>query len=186
MSDDKKEMSQEVFANEIIPRIFLGNVDASKDRDFLIRNNISVIVNCTKDLPNVYQPLFLHDSVEDAPEDVKAWIQKNTIQYHRLAIDDNSRKEEIQLFEIECKKILYPFIQAYKEGKSILVHCLAGSQRSASFVAIWMMILFQRHFVEVKDFIVSNRPQAFLFGRQVNFQEAISNIENEIFPPDQE
>jgi protein-tyrosine phosphatase len=181
-----KRMSQEVFANEIIPRIFLGNVDASKDRDFLIRNNISVIVNCTKDLPNVYQPIFLHDSVEDAPEDVRTWIQKNTIQYHRLAVDDNSRKEEIQYFEVECKKILYPIIQAYKEGKSILVHCLAGSQRSASFLAIWMMIMFQRRFDEVKDFIVDRRPQAFLFGRQVNFQDAISNIESEIFPTDEE
>ena len=179
-------MSQEVFANEIIPRIFLGNVDASKDRDFLIRNNISVIVNCTKDLPNVYEPLFLHDSEENAPEDVKAWIYKNTIQYYRIAVDDNSREEEIQLFERECKKVLGPVLQEYKAGKSILIHCLAGSQRSASFVAIWMMILFQRRFEEIKDYIVERRNQAFLFGRQVNFQEAITNIENEIFPQDEE
>lgn len=174
-------MSQEAFANEVIPRVFLGNVDASKDRDFLIRNNISVIVNCTKDLPNVYEPLFLHDSVENAPQDVKAWIQKNTIQYYRIAVDDNSREEEIQLFERESKKMLGPVIQEYRAGKSILIHCLAGSQRSASFLAIWMMVLFQRKFEEIKDYIVSKRPQVFLFGRQVNFQEAISNIEDQIF-----
>ncbi len=174
-------MSQEAYANEVIPRVFLGNVDASKDRDFLIRNNISVIVNCTKDLPNVYEPLFLHDSVENAPEDVKAWIQRNTIQYYRIAIDDNSREEEIQLFERESKKMLGPVLQEYRARKSILIHCLAGSQRSASFLAIWMMVLFQRRFDEIKDYIVAQRPQAFLFGRQVNFQEAISNIEKNIF-----
>ena len=174
-------MSQEVFANEIMPRVFLGSVDASKDRDFLIKNNISVIVNCTKDLPNIYEPLFLHDSVENAPEDVKEWIHKNTIQYYRIPIDDNSRREEIKLFEKECKKILLPITQEFKANKSILIHCLAGSQRSASFLAIWMMILFQRKFEEVKDYIVSKRPQAFLFGKQVNFQEAITNIENDIF-----
>lgn len=174
-------MQQEQFANEVIPRIFLGNVDASKDRDFLIRNNISVIVNCTKDLPNIYEPLFLHDSVENAPQDVKEWIQRNTIQYYRIAVDDNSREEEIQLFERESKKILGPVMQEYRAGKSILIHCLAGSQRSASFLAIWMMVLFQRRFEEIKDYIVSQRPQAFLFGRQVNFQEAISNIEKNIF-----
>ncbi len=174
-------MSQEAYANEVIPRVFLGNVDASKDRDFLIRNNISVIVNCTKDLPNVYEPLFLHDSVENAPEDVKAWIQRNTIQYYRIAIDDNSREEEIQLFERESKKMLGPVLQEYRARKSILIHCLAGSQRSASFLAIWMMVLFQRRFDEIRDYIVSHRPQAFLFGRQVNFQEAISNIEKNIF-----
>ena len=98
-------MSQEVFANEIMPRVFLGSVDASKDRDFLIKNNISVIVNCTKDLPNIYEPLFLHDSVENAPENVKEWIHKNTIQYYRIPIDDNSRREEIKLFEKECNEI---------------------------------------------------------------------------------
>ncbi len=174
-------MSQEAYANEVIPRVFLGNVDASKDRDFLIRNNISVIVNCTKDLPNVYEPLFLHDSVENAPQDVKAWIQRNTIQYYRIAVDDNSREEEIQLFERESKKMLGPVLQEYRAGKSILIHCLAGSQRSASFLAIWMMVLFQRKFEEIKDYIVAQRPQAFLFGRQVNFQEAISNIEKNIF-----
>ena len=34
-------------AHEIIPRLWLGNVKASMYEDFIIRNNIAVVFNCT-------------------------------------------------------------------------------------------------------------------------------------------
>ena len=38
-------------ADEIIPRLWLGNINASQDNDFIQREGIDVIFNCTKDLP---------------------------------------------------------------------------------------------------------------------------------------
>ena len=38
-------------ANEILPGLWVGNYQSAYDTQFLKSNNISVIVNCTKDIP---------------------------------------------------------------------------------------------------------------------------------------
>jgi len=42
------------YAVEIYKGIWLGDVRASEDKTFLDKNNISVIVNMTKYLPNLF------------------------------------------------------------------------------------------------------------------------------------
>ena len=43
-------------AHQIIPRLWLGNFNSSQDVNFLNRNRVSVVVNCTKDLPFLKLP----------------------------------------------------------------------------------------------------------------------------------
>jgi hypothetical protein len=47
------------FYNEILPNLFLGSVEASKDNDFIFNKKISIIVNCSKDLKNEFQLNFI-------------------------------------------------------------------------------------------------------------------------------
>jgi hypothetical protein len=158
--------------HEIIPRIYLGGSDGSKDSSFIKGKKISVILNCTKDLPNHFEPLFI-EPIENAPEDVQKWIGENLPKYYRLPIDDNMKDVEIERFYEYSKKIIPIIIKHYYEGKNIFVHCLAGAQRSAAFVALLLTILEKISMEDAIDKIIKKRRQAFCFGMQINFHDAI-------------
>ena len=64
------------YAQEIIPLIFVGDCHSSQDKQFLQQHNIQVIVNCTKDLPNWYEPL------PTKPLD-QSFLEENFIKYFR-------------------------------------------------------------------------------------------------------
>ncbi len=166
------------MVNEIIPNVFLSGSDASFNTEFIKKANISTIFNCTKDLQNFFEPTFL-SPIESAPEEVKNWITSNTIKYYRLPIDDNLKEEEMQAFYQHTKELLPIIYHEYVHGKSILIHCLAGSQRSVAFLSVFLMYLLQKNFNEVKDMIVKKRPQAFFFGSQVNFLQPILQFQQD-------
>jgi hypothetical protein len=63
------------FYNEILPNLFLGSVEASKDNDFIFNKKISVIVNCSKDIKNEFQ-LNLLKPIEEAPIEIQEWLSK--------------------------------------------------------------------------------------------------------------
>jgi protein-tyrosine phosphatase len=128
------------FYHEILPNLFLGSVEASKDNDFIFNKNISVIVNCSKDLKNEFQ-LNLLKPIEEAPQEIQEWLYNNSyyIKYYRIPIDDNGKDIEIENFYKYTMRILHLIIDEYKKGKNILVHCLAGNQRSAAFICAFLM-----------------------------------------------
>ena len=150
------------YAQEIIPRIFVGDCNSSQDIQFLQQHNIQVIVNCTKDLPNWYEPL------PTKPLD-QSFLEENFIKYFRIPVDDNGRREEIENFWRIIPPIVGQVLQNYHKGKSILIHCSAGQQRSCAFCA---NLLKNMGYNDEQAFqiIVSKRPNAFNFGQQVNFR----------------
>jgi len=149
------------YANNIIPKIWIGDVHSSQDKNFLKSNNIQIIVNCTKDLPNYYEPFPIKDL--DAQ-----FLEDNFIKYYRIPVDDNGRQEEIKNFWQFTNNIIQQVLQDYHKDKNILIHCSAGQQRSCAFVAF---LLKQLGLTDDQAFglIVEKRPNAFNFGKQINF-----------------
>lgn len=166
--------------DEIINGIFIGGSDSSKDLKFIKDNNISIIVNCTKDLPNYFEPLFL-TPLEDAPNDVQIWIKNNSIKYYRLPIDDNGKKIELDNFYKFSKELIDSLVKEYNSGNKILIHCLAGAQRSCSLTLYLLMKITNKKMDEVINIILKNRKQAFCFGKQINFLESLKQIEKDLF-----
>ena len=142
------------FYNEIIKNLYIGSIESSENFDFIKQNNISVIINCTKDINDKFS-LNLLKPIEDAPENVQKWLYNNSyyIKYYRIPVDDNGKEEEIINFYKYVIKILPIIYNAYNNGKNILVHCLAGNQRSAAFVAIFVMIYKRNLIVKLKYLI---------------------------------
>jgi len=141
------------IADEILPGLWLGNVKASMDEDFIRQNRIHVVFNCTKNLP------FSH---------------LIPIQY-RVPVDDNLQEEEIRNMELWAFEIAYKLISEYKKNKPILVHCMAGMQRSAASVA-FLLIAHQRiHAQEAMRFIKEKRYIA--FHPRANFERAIHTFD---------
>ena len=139
-------------ADLIIPGLWLGNSKASMDEKFLRENNITVIFNCTKDLP------------------FHSYIRKR----YRVPIDDNLRHEEIRNLDLWSFETIYKLTKEHKNG-SVLVHCYAGMQRSAAVVAMFLIANYNMKKDEVVEYIRSKRKIAFY--PFINFERAIESFE---------
>ena len=138
-------------AHEIIPRLWIGNMKASTDINFIRKNYIQVVFNCTKDLP--FSPMI-------------------PIKY-RIPLDDNREEEEIRNMELWSGEIAILIMREYQRDKNILVHCAAGRQRSAASVAIFLISQLQMRGMDAIRFIKQIRPIAFHpyvnFGRSIDY-----------------
>jgi len=150
------------IADEIIPRLWLGNAKSSMDENFIRQHNIVVVFNCTKNLP--FSPII-------------------PIKY-RIPVDDNLEEQEIRNMELWSDEIAYKIIKEYMEGKTILVHCAAGMQRSAASVAFMLIAHYKMRALDAMKFIKEKRNIAFYpranFGRSIDFFDRKYN--GEILP----
>ena len=150
------------IAHEIIPRLWLGNVKASTNEAFIVKNQIQVVFNCTKDLP--FSPII-------------------PIKY-RIPVDDNLQENEIYNMELWSSEIAFKIMAEYRKGYPILVHCMAGMQRSAAAVAFTLIAYQHIHALDAMRHIKQIRPIAFTpranFGRSIDYFDRI--FHGEILP----
>jgi hypothetical protein len=143
-------------ADLILPRLWLGNAQAAHDENFLRQKGIEVVFNCTKDIP-------FHPSLK---------------RRYRVPVDDNLEREEIRNMEHWSFEILYKLLNEYKEGRTILVHCAAGMQRSAAVVAMFLIATQGMKWEDAIQFIRQRRPIAFY--PSANFLDAIKGFESSL------
>jgi rhodanese-related sulfurtransferase len=136
-------------ADLIIPGIWLGNGKASMNDEFLKKNNITVVFNCTKDLP-------FHSSIK---------------RRYRVPVDDNLQADEIRNLELWSYEIVYKIKKEHNKGRKILVHCYAGMQRSAASVAMYLIATNKMNSDEAITFLKDKRP--IVFFPAPNFYDAI-------------
>jgi protein-tyrosine phosphatase len=125
------------------------------DPEFLKKNNITVVFNCTKDLP-------FHSSI---------------IKRYRVPVDDNLEPVEINNMRVWAPEIVYKVLREYRAGHTILVHCFAGMQRSAAVVAMTLIVLTKKSPDEIMAKIREIRPIAFFPA--ANFEKSIRNFDQD-------
>lgn len=151
--------------HEILPRLYVGDYVAAANLSFLQEKKITLIVNATKHIPNHFEP---------------------EIEYLRVPVDDNLDPTEIQQLYLHAIPLIPRLEEAYAQGRSILLHCHAGQQRSAALAVLFLMYHFRRatgrpyHSRDAIFYLTSKRPVAFQGGRYVNFQEAIQRYEADL------
>lgn len=144
------------YAQEIVPRLWLGNKHAALDEAFLKSAGINTVFNCTKDFP--FSPIVNHK--------------------YRVPVDDNLEAEEINNMEAWAPEIAYKILGEHKRGSHILVHCHAGMQRSAAAVAIALIAETAQPADKVMAYIRQKRPVAFFPA--ANFDKAIRGFERRL------
>lgn len=159
-------------ADEIIPRLWLGNHKSALDASFLKKNNINVIINCTKN------KCFIDKRQENNK------ISDN-IEMYRIPVNDSLLECDFIIMQAYFKIIVPLLLRKYTiEQKNILIHCHMGKQRSAIVVAALLKVLLDYNYIKIDTipkealekqfnyickYIVSKRPQAFTFGYKINF-----------------
>lgn len=143
-------------ADQILPNLWLGNLKAAQDEQFLKNAGIQVVFNATKDAP-------FHSSIR---------------RRYRVPVDDNLQEAEIRNMELWSYEIVYKMMKEYKEGRPILVHCHAGMQRSPAIVAMFLMVLYRMSADQAKYYIRNKRPIAFL--PSANFEKAMRGFERSL------
>ena len=183
-------------ANLILPKteshgsLWLGNYKSALDEDFLIDNDISVITNCSVDLP------YIFDVIDS---DI---LKIRKLETFRIAVYDSLLDHDIYLMEKYFHVILPILIKKlFKEKKNILIHCYAGKQRSAILVTALLYILVSEKKLSKKEqslickdkckidekkcimncviqYILKNRSQVFTYGFRINFKQALEKYFN--------
>lgn len=135
--------------NKILNNIFIGNYDAALDENCLNQYDIKIIINCTKNNKKL-------ESDRD---------------YMQIPINDPPNFEDKEYLINNITKIINFIDIKIRENKNILFHCNHGSQRSPTIVALYLMHKFKFHYLDVCNFIKSQRKISF-FG-SINYLETL-------------
>jgi len=100
---------------EIYDRVYLGSAACAADKIWLDTNQITHVINCSKEVPN-YHPM--------------------AIEYHRIPVSDHDFTDLTEQFELTTKLIARLTSQP---DRRVLVHCQAGISRSATIVIAYLI-----------------------------------------------
>lgn len=106
-SKDFNEDEPVTSYNKIMSKIYLGNIEASKDKDFFKNKNIKAVLNCSKDIPNTFK-------------------NKEYIEYMRIPVDDSLKVidyNKMYHYLPMAADFIYKHVVLQKQP--IFVHCYA-------------------------------------------------------------
>ena len=141
--------------NQIIQGLYISSYDVALDKNTIDELNIKTIVNCT---------------CKDEKLD--------NITYLRIPINDPPLQEDIVYVNTHYQNIVQYIDNKLMMG-NVLVHCQAGSQRSATIVAIYLMMKYNMTASNAISLIKSKRPICF-FGN-VSYRESLTHVQNQLF-----
>jgi protein tyrosine/serine phosphatase len=141
-------MEKLYMMSEIITNLYISD----KHHVPVFHTDYDLIVNCTPDIPFP----IIHKSIIRIP-----------------VYDDPSYAQKMLLI-IKQKQVLETIHKHLWEGKTVLVHCHAGMQRSCAVVACYLVKYHDLTPDEAILYIKKRRPIAFMGN--VNFKETIDKI----------
>lgn len=145
--------------NEIIPGLYVGNMQSAKNKDFFKSNSIGAVLNMTPEVPHYYNDT------------------NGTVEYMRINVNDSLKTDDFnKMFKYFPSGVSFIYKNLNLEGKNVLVHCHAGQQRSAAMVVAYLMFIHRLPLKKAVDAVIKNRPVAFSFGRSINFMPSLSKF----------
>ena len=150
-----------VNATKVTEKLWIGNQASAHSVEFLQKNNIKLIVNCTKHIPFVRTKGVFHIRLPvNDPADITTLEHPDA----KMWVDNIDSVLEI---------IHY---YTHSLGVNVLVHCHRGMQRSASVVTAYVMrFIMEKNLSESEKLstaigdLVTRRKIAYNAGRNVNF-----------------
>lgn len=155
IADEDKPLTK---YDKIISKIYLGNHQAAKDREFFNKKNIKAVLNCSKDIPNTF-------------------VCQKDIEYMRIPLDDSLKEVDfIKMYNFLPVMVEFIHKHAGLQKQNILIHCWAGRQRSAIGVAAYLVAYHNMKPAQACRYVMDKRPEAFHFGQSLNFDQALNEF----------
>jgi protein-tyrosine phosphatase len=126
MSDSRPTIYPEI--DQITDKVFLGNEDAGREKENLLKIGITHILLCGSYLQERF---------------------KESFEYLKIDIDDS--------LEQNIKKHFKETFDFIEKAEKVFVHCAAGVSRSASIVIYYLMKKNQMKYDEAYEFVKSKR-----------------------------
>lgn len=122
-----------MFAVEIIPNLWIGDIRSIQDEPFLYKTKFTVIVNCTTkyNFPNINAKLI------------------------RIPVRDRGIQIDIDNMYEYLIKVVPEIYELLNNGERILIHCYAGRHRSVALVSGFLMKYGNLSLQEVQDTLQS-------------------------------
>lgn len=124
-------------ATKIFSFLYLGGKSDAKNKDFLIKENIKYILNCTP-----------QRSVDPSSGCPNFYEKEKLFTYKRIPIFDNRGEDIISHMDSACR-----FIEEGKHYGGVLVHCHKGISRSASFIIGYLMNKHEMTYEEAYGYV---------------------------------
>jgi len=124
-------------AKEIVPGVWIGSAADARNKIFMRRHNIGLVVNASKNIPFYFKHIL----------------------GYRVAVDDDPSEHETMLEFVPTAVQLID--DTVRMGRGVLVHCYAGIQRSSTVVAAYLMKTKHMTAVEAMRYIKDRKPEAF-------------------------
>lgn len=161
-------------ASKIFDNLWLGDKRSSEDENFLRTNNIRVVINCTKELPNIFKPFYINPQHQHSLKDA-------FLEYARVEIEDNDKPaNQEQLFNQLPRLAQFIDQKLNTEKKAILIHCNDGKQRSPTVMAAYIYFKYHQSngctMEQVIDHMKKLRPLIFGYGYIYNFKKTLDQF----------
>lgn len=115
-------------------KIFIGGMSTAQNEAYLQENEITMVINCTKEIPNLFE---------------------DKLKYHKIPVLDNEHESIIDHFEGCYQFIMDNLVQE----KNILLHCAFGISRSATVTIFLLMKLGRLTRAEAQTLVEIQRPE---------------------------
>jgi protein tyrosine/serine phosphatase len=142
--------------NMIIPNLYLGNIKAANDIDFLKKYNILAIVNCTEN--DNFSNYF-----------------KDKLKF-RLCIKDSKDANNMNKFQNDIIDSINFIEESLNNNKPVFVHCYWGLMRSATVIAAYLIKKYNISKLDAINIIKEQRPMS--LSSIYNFNEILDFVEN--------
>ncbi|KAG6968636.1 hypothetical protein JG688_00005696 [Phytophthora aleatoria] len=129
----------QAMSSKIKDGLFMGDMDAAQDADFLQLNGIMHIVNCVpRQMPNIFQ-------------------QGLGLSYTACDLEDVLRRPFFDLKNREFTHIIQLIDRALERTESVLVHSLNGINRSPSIMIGYLMVRYCWGLDKAHEFVMTKR-----------------------------
>jgi len=140
--------------NLIIPNLYLGNINYAYNNDFLRKNKIEAVLNCTENEP-------FNEYFDDKYK-------------YRLPVNDSKKEDNINKFKDEIINAINFIEYCLDHNIPIYVHCFWGYMRSATVVAGYLMKKYNISSKDAINIIKEQRPYS--ISSFYNFNEILESI----------
>ncbi|KAL4464127.1 hypothetical protein ABPG74_006064 [Tetrahymena malaccensis] len=147
------------FAFKIKDGLFIGDINSPNERDFLVSNKITCIVNCAA---SQIKPINLNLGIKFISFD---WLDNDD----QIIIDENN--ENISL--------IYEFMsRAYENCESVLVCSVRGQSRALTVITAFLMKRYQWSLYKTLEYMNSKRAD---FEIRATFLKQLLSYEQKLF-----